>query len=129
LQGEGYADAKSDGDGGVLYGTIPEGQQSAQAVSLYTCYAKYPIDAKYLQPATPSQIEYIYYYWQNDLTACLESEGIDVPDAPSWNTFQETFGSRTMWDPYENLVSLQDQGEISRIAKACVRYPSEYNGY
>lgn len=129
LQDAGYTDANADDDGGIAYGTIPDGQESAQAITLYTCYAKYPIDAKYTQPATESQIEYIYYYWQHDLTPCLEAEGLEVSDPPSWNSFQETFGTRAMWDPYEALANEQDASAVAAITKKCVRYPSEYNGY
>jgi hypothetical protein len=129
LRDAGYADAESRDDGALMPGTVPAGQESAHALTKFTCYAKYPIDPKYDQPPNEAQLRYLYAYWQNELVPCLEGESVSVADAPSWAVFQETYGTPEMWDPYKELASVSDQDTLQSIMDKCVRYPSAYLGY
>lgn len=123
----GYDQTEALDDGGLAWGGVVAGQESAHAVDLYACYAQYPFDPLYNQPPNASQTEWIYFYWTHELTDCLESFGVSVPEAPSRETFRETFGQRGAWDPFMGY-DVQDQALNDEILATCVMYPDDYYG-
>jgi len=96
----GFPDTRATPDGGLDYGTFPTEQTQTHDISLFVCESQYPLDPKFDTAPTEAQYEYKYHYFAHDLTECLESHGIDVPEAPTYETFRDTINSREAWSPY-----------------------------
>ena len=73
--------------------TVPSDQTDSLNLAYYTCYAKYPIDEKYLQPLDADQRRYIYGYWVASEIPCLAGLGYDIPAPPSEQTYLDSIGT------------------------------------
>jgi hypothetical protein len=118
---QGGFQAKAIAGGGITSGDIPTAQAEAYAVKQYECSVKFPFNYQYYMPLNTSQMKYLYSYYVDDLAPCLVDHDVDVADAPSWETFAETFGSESAWSPLENLTLAEAQE--SGIDKACPADP------
>ncbi len=82
--------------------TVPSDQTESLDLAYYTCYARYPIDEKYLQPLNAGQRRYIYRYWIDSEIPCLAGLGYSIPAPPSEQTYLDSIGT-----PDEYVVSSQ----------------------
>jgi hypothetical protein len=124
LQDAGFDDATLDADGsiGMEGATAQEGQFH---LALYVCEASHPYGRKYVTPFTSAQIDYLYSYYVDTLTPCLEQHGINVSAPPSPSVFRESFGADS-WYPYAavNQQALEP-GDWSALNAACPSDPDD----
>lgn len=123
---QGFKVAVGD-DGGIDSGNLPPEQAGSYALAMYVCDAKYPLDAKYSAPLTESQIRYIFDYYAGDLTRCLTEQGYKVAQAPSWQSFYDSYGSGNFWTPYQGLGPLPPS-DFAKLNKACPQNPDGIYG-
>ena len=123
----GFPETKATPDGGLDYGSFPTEQTRTHDIALFACRAQYPMDPRFDTPPTEAQYEYLYHYFAHDLTECLESHGIDVPEAPTYETFRDTINSREAWSPY---ISYEPTGDTQWLAvnTDCPQMPPGYFG-
>jgi hypothetical protein len=122
----GWPDTKATPDGGLDSGRIENSQVGARDLAMYTCSAKYPIDPKYSIPLTNDELSELYDYLANELQPCLEEEGYEVPDAPSRETFIESYTETGGWNLYENVFG-GGQDEWYAINEKCPQVPDGFN--
>jgi hypothetical protein len=125
LTDQGFAATVSP-DGGVGTHVAP-GQEEASALATYVCDVEYPIDPKFNEPLVKSQLAYLYSYYVSELTPCLQKAGFSVPDAPSLQTFEDTYNSSNPWAPYAEVKVSGDK--MTRINKECPQTPTGLYGY
>jgi hypothetical protein len=121
MNAEGFPDVFATRDGGLSSGEIPSGQEEAYQVAEYVCFAKYPLDPKYLTPWTDERLGRVYDYYANELIPCLEKEGYDPPEPPSRVTFIDGYDG---WSPYLGVVDFT-QDEWFRINELCPQWPAD----
>lgn len=96
-------------DGGIEF--APD-QEASLNMDIYRCSAMYPIRQEYLEPLDDAAWGRIYDYWVSETLPCLRSEGLDVEDPPTRETF---LGSRAWTPDNENVrdqvMELVQQGE------------------
>jgi hypothetical protein len=123
------ASATSDGSGFVLEGTPQESQADATNLAIYTCVARYTVDPRYNVELSSSQYAFLYRYFVNELTPCLRNEGYVVQDAPSLETFSDTY-AETGWSPYsQDLVASLDEAQLNKLFQSCPQLPPDSDLY
>lgn len=126
LNAQGYSATAEDG--GLLAGA-PFGQELPYAIAYYVCSVEYPINPRQQIPLVEDQIRYLYEYYTQVMTPCLEAEGYEVPDPPSMQTYISTYGQPGFWDPYklvaESPINKEDWERINRL---CSQTPAELFG-
>ncbi|MGX5682620.1 hypothetical protein [Schumannella luteola] len=123
LQAQGF-EASVDTDGAlVMKGT--DSQRLPALLASFVCKVQYPVDPVAEIPLNDSQIEYVYWYYTNTLTQCLEDLGIDVAPAPSLVVFKETFYSDGFWSPY---ASVPEDFDWARATDSCPQSPDGIYG-
>lgn len=121
LQGLGF-DVIATSDNGLMPQSIPLEQQEGLEVAMYTCDAQYPTDPAASLPLTKDELSYIYDYFTDVLTPCLEAAGVEVPEPSSRSLFIETYTSGDAWDPYLNVSGTK--GVVwEKINKTCPQTP------
>lgn len=95
---------------------FPTDQEQAFAIAMYECMAAYPVDTDYTGSLTEVQWQATFEYWKEEVVPCLESEGLDVAEPPSEETF---LANPTSWSP--DSLSVRDQ-VAERVADG--EYPS-----
>ncbi|MHA6694907.1 hypothetical protein [Homoserinimonas sp. A520] len=115
-------------DGGYG-GSYTEEQMVPYTVANLTCRIQYPPHPKYTQPLNDAQLEFLYDYFVDTLTPCLEGEGISVDPAPSRATFVEEYYTHP-WSPYDSLGRTPSQGKLDWIDlnKKCPQIPDGIYG-
>jgi hypothetical protein len=118
-------DARETFDGGVSYGRIPDDQSEAQRSAAVLCSARYPVHPRFLEPLTEEQVRVIYDYYVDELVACLQREGYDPGEVPSWETYRDTRGTEDDWTPYHALVGdvMSRPDDWQAINEACPQSP------
>ncbi len=119
MLGQGFG-ASLLADGGVSYDEPPAGQEEAQAIAVYVCMAEYPVEPTSEQ-LTEDQLRTLYDYYVNELVPCLADAGYDVIDAPSFETFRDSY-STSPWSPYSS-VAPSTQAEWDKINTICPQNP------
>ncbi|MEN9620058.1 MAG: hypothetical protein RL499_251 [Actinomycetota bacterium] len=115
-------------DGGLSSGA-PSGQEMPYAIAYYVCSVEYPIDPRQMIPLVDDQIRYLYDYYTQVMTPCLEAEGYQVPDPPSLQTFMLSYGQPGSWAPYTLVAeAVTSQEEWDRINRLCTQTPAELYG-
>jgi hypothetical protein len=115
-------------DGGLSAGA-PTGQEMPYAIAYYVCSVEYPINPRQMVPLVDDQIRYLYDYYTQVMTPCLEAEGYQVPDPPSQQTFISSYGQPGSWAPYTLVAeAVSSQEEWDRINRLCTQTPAELYG-
>ncbi len=115
-------------DGGLSAGA-PAGQEMPYAIAYYVCSVEYPINPRQMVPLVDDQIRYLYDYYSQVMTPCLEAEGYQVPDPPSLQTFMSSYGQPGSWAPYTLVAeAVSSQEEWDRINRLCTQTPAELYG-
>lgn len=118
--------AQARADGGVSFEEIPQEQSEAQSLALYVCQAKYPVDPVYTQPLTDAQIDFLYDYYRDDFSACLQAEGFSVGELPSRSKFKEAYaGVGEPYTPYAVLLENVDPAHVEKLMSICPEVPQE----
>lgn len=126
MHDSGWPDVRATSDGGLQSGLVQDGQAGAHRLAMYTCNAKYPLDAKYSAPLTDERLGELYDYFADELQPCLEAEGYDTSDAPSRETFIDTYAVNGGWNLYENVAAGGSTG-WDAINKKCPQAPDGFN--
>ncbi len=127
LGGLGFT-ATAVGGAGLSSGTVPEGQDAAYGAAMYTCTAKYTIHPYYnLQPSADA-LGKMYDWYANVSAPCLRSHGVDVPEAPTRETWVAEYqSSKPSWLPWNSVPGQESGGEASnweRLERACPQAPA-----
>jgi len=104
-----------------------EGQELPLALATYECQAKYPINPRVMVQLNDDQLRYLYEYYTQIATPCLNEEGYDVPPAPSLQNFVGNYGQPGSWQPFW-LVETKTNEEWEAINKKCPQTPKELFG-
>ncbi len=118
--------ARHSGDGGVLYGHIPEEQALLQREALYRCEVRFPTHPRYFEPLNAEQLGRLYVYLVEDLVSCLETEGYNVSSPPTLEVFIGSFNDPAVpsWHPYPaGDPRIQQPEEWNRLNTACPQFP------
>jgi len=86
---------------GMSWTAVPPQQNEAAQIAFAGCVAGLNLP-EYGAPSGV-EIESIYRFWVDTLTPCLESEGYDIPDPPSVETFVETYPG-VEWSPWRYVT-------------------------
>ena len=87
-----------------------------QQLAYYECNARFPL----IDTLTPSQLDFVYDYYQRWLIPCIESAGYPVLDAPSraeFTTAEAEYGWR--WEPYSALDEFPGENEYEALRAEC----------
>lgn len=116
-------------EGGGLSTSAPFGQELPYAIAYYVCSVEYPINPREMVPLVNDQIRYLYEYYTEVMTPCLDAEGYEVPEAPSLQTFVSTYGQPGSWAPYTLVAeAVSSQEEWDRINRLCTQTPASLFG-
>lgn len=99
-------------------------QQEAFDEASYICRLQYPMDLKYAQAFSRTQLRTIYDYYRDSLIPCLQDMGFEAAPLPSEETYVEGVASGTSnWSPYDaiNLGAANTQ----KLHETCPAMPSE----
>ncbi|MEP6478088.1 MAG: hypothetical protein ABJB03_01750 [Rhodoglobus sp.] len=108
---------------------IPLEQDEAFMIATYVCDMKYPLDPKYEQPLTDSQLIALYAYLRDSLAPCLIALGFDIPPRPSEQTFVDTYRETGGWPIYEGVASaVSDEAEWNAVNQQCPQVPPDLYG-
>ena len=118
LTSEGFA-ATATEDGG-MESEFTVDQEPAYNLALYTCTARFPVRAWVEEIPDDEGIREIYDYFTGTVVPCLQREGADVGDVPTWDTFRGTFMSGA-WSPYAALVEARTL--TPELVSACPEHP------
>ncbi|TFD56751.1 hypothetical protein E3T39_15555 [Cryobacterium suzukii] len=121
----GWPDMRATADGGVESGGIQKSQAGAHALAWYTCNAKYPMDPKFNVPLNDERLGKLFDYFTDELQPCLAAEGYDTPEAPSRETFIDTYAETGGWNLYEGVAG-GGQSEWNTINKKCPQLPVDF---
>lgn len=117
-------DAEAKPDGLLAVNADGTGQDEAQAVALFGCSVRYPLELKYTDPFTDDQLRELYQYQTTELTECLTGNGVDVRPAPSLEVFVQTHLTHEQWSPYQDLPNSRLTSEqITEIREICPELP------
>jgi hypothetical protein len=122
---EGGWDATLSSDDGVEFGAVAPAQEEALLVKLYECQSSYPIDSKWLDPLSRSELRRLYDYYVDELAPCVAERGIDVPVAPSFETFAESYKGNEQWHPYANVRNVPRE-DLDKLLSDCPQTPAEF---
>lgn len=112
---------------GTFYAT--EEQTPAFNLAFYTCTAQYPIDDRYLQARTESQLRFIYDYWLDEELPCLERLGHPIPPPPTFETVVGTAESADRYAISGELLKTMGQSEMESVLAACPEEPRAADVY
>ncbi len=123
---EGFDAVAEDGGLGT---SAPDGQELPYAIAYYICSIEYPIDPRVMVPLVDDQIRYLYEYYTQVATPCLQGEGYEVPEPPSLQTYVSTYGQPGSWETYKLVAeAVSSQEEWERINRLCPQIPVELYG-
>lgn len=111
--------------GGGLASSAPEGQDLPYGLAAYTCSAQYPIDPRENVELNADQIRYLYDYYTEVATPCLEALGFtDFPEPPSQQTYISSYNSRPEWDLYGAVALQATEDEWYEANDLCPQRPA-----
>lgn len=119
LSGLGF-EAKVDEAGRGVEVSAPTAQDGALDLAQYTCAAQYPLNPIMQVPLSKTELAYVYSYWDKNVRSCLTSEGVVVSEAPSLDTFVDSYPNS--WSPYEDVP----EGKLSSVLATCPEYPEDF---
>lgn len=112
-----------ENDGTSFSTSNAEGQEEAFALVSYTCSLQYPMDLRYAQALTRTQLRVIYAYYRDQLIPCLQGRGLEISPLPSEETFVEGVASGTNpWTPYNDMPV--ENLDTDAMNKDCPPMPS-----
>lgn len=114
--------AEASADGGVSMEVEDPAQEEAMWVANYVCKAQYPIDPKYQEPLDQAQIDWVYRYYVDELSPCIESYNFPVDDPPSETVFRQNLGSDRSWHPYDHVTHVGDE-LLTELLTTCPQEP------
>ena len=121
-------DATSTPDGGLQAGP-PVGQEIPFGLAGYTCSAQYPIDPRENLPLNEDQIRYLYEYYVQVATPCLEALGFtNLPEPPSQQSYIGSYPTGPSWDIYSTVAEQADEEEWYEANAKCPQRPTDIVG-
>jgi len=105
----------------------PEGIRASAAVAQYSCFVKYPTDPTLSQPLSAAELDYLYDWYTTVQAPCFTAEGHEIPEAPSRQSFADTWQSADAWKPIVEIADLPHT-EYERVLAACGESPENFRG-
>lgn len=103
LKGSGFS-ATAVGGSGLEFGDIPQSQDNAYSLAIYTCTSKYTIHPYFNLPPSIAALEKMYTWYTGTSAPCLRSRGIDVPQPPTKDTWVEQYrNGQPSWLPWHTV--------------------------
>ncbi|WP_418908465.1 hypothetical protein [Glutamicibacter endophyticus] len=110
-------------DDGSFSTKITEVQEQAAAEARYTCELQYPMDLKYSQAFTRTQLHTIYAHYRDSLIPCLKGLGFEPGELPSEETYVEgTASGANPWTPYD-AIDLSS-ADVNSMNQNCPSMPA-----
>lgn len=101
MNAEGYDNYVASADG--FFFPARDDGDSAEALALYTCIGRYPVEGDFSAYANRAQLEFLYDYFQDSLIPCIESNGLDVPNTAPTRAQFVAFTVVPRWHPYNAM--------------------------
>lgn len=119
LRESGWAVDFSESDGSYEVTGVPEAQSSQFQADELACGDKFLPDAVGVSEVTPEQWTQMYTA-ELGVAECLRQEGYDVPEAPTEQSFVDSYVSGTgkPWSPYASVPALGDS-EWKKLNTTC----------
>ncbi|MGL3806153.1 hypothetical protein ACSYDW_08660 [Paeniglutamicibacter sp. R2-26] len=98
-------------------------QEESLALASYTCALQYPVDLRYAQALTRTQLRTVYTYYRDSLLPCLQAQGLETGQLSSEETYVEGVATgNAPWTPYDavDLASV----DVNALNKACPSMPA-----
>lgn len=108
---------------GAFQTKITSEQEESLALATYICELQYPVDLRYSQALTRTQLRITYAYYRDSLIPCLEDQNLEIEQLPSEETYIEGMTTGTVpWSPYDSvdLASV----DANALSKACPAMPA-----
>ena len=113
-------------EGAVTYSVADEAQGAALALAHYTCVAEYPLDPKFERPLTDEQLRKLYDHYTGPLRECVETEGHEVSEPPTFEKFVEDHRSETgTWDPISEASANLNGSQVQALMDRCPDIPPD----
>lgn len=110
-------------DGSYTTKGVSEQQQAFDEAS-YVCALQYPMDLKYAQAYSRTQLRAIYAHYRDSLVPCLQGLGFEPGSLPSEETFVEGIASgSSSWTPYDALNL--SHNSVQKMNDSCPGTPPE----
>lgn len=112
------------GTGGMTNedGNQPPGAAEIQEAAAEACNDRVPLPAVWTAPANSETYERVL-----EVRSCLIAHGVDVPEAPSEETWIERANQEDYWTPYKSIFGPDDtllfsDQELSELNENCPQY-------
>jgi hypothetical protein len=126
LNVEGY---EASAFNGALSTDAPEGQELPYALASYACSAKFPVNPRENTPLNEDQIRYLYEYYTQIATPCLEDLGItDLPEPPSMQSYISSYAGGPDWNIYDAAADQADEEKWLDLNEKCPQVPADLYG-
>ena len=113
-------------DGAVNYSVADEAQGAALALAHYTCAAEYPLDPKFERPLTDEQLRKLYDHYTGRLRECVEAEGHEVSEPPTFEKFVEDQRNQSgTWDPISEASENLNGSQVQKLIDKCPEVPPD----
>jgi len=109
---------------------VPEAQQEAFAMAMYTCEAMYPRPFLLTVPDDEHTGRVLYAYYTDELIPCLEDLGYTIEAPPSEQVYLQNLDTAQRYDPYASLVGNGGIGmdEWNAANEQCPQRPAALGG-
>ena len=100
-----------------LSASAPQGQELPFGLAAYTCNAQYPVNPREFMELNEDQIRYLYDYYTQVATPCLEELGFtDLPEPPSRQSYVSSYpGSWSIYDAISGIATEEEWVEANRL--------------
>lgn len=127
---QGYDVKLTPDQDGIDYTAVPQNVGASLMLADYICNAQYSVDPRYSAPLTDSQLQLLYYYYVVDLIPCLEAEGYDFNEPPSYAVFAEEYSGPAGWAPYNEVnVGALSIESFAELEATCPQQPAQSELY
>ncbi len=104
--------------------SVPNDQLVTLNLNYYICFAKYPVDERYLQPMTADQHRFVRTYVIESAIPCLAGLGYSIAPPPTEETYLESVGTSEQYSTSSELSKLGlSSGEIESAITRCPETP------
>lgn len=93
-------------------------------IGWFVCGVRFPLSPNESLAYTEDELRYIYRYFVEQLTLCLENRGYDIAPAPSYPEFRARWWTDDTWSPYRDVAE-RDAETARATESACPPMPPD----
>lgn len=126
LEEEGWLVEITVDGSGIRFPEVTPEQSIEMAAADERCGDRYPVDPKYRQPLSTSQLQFLYNWYNEVSIPCLEGEGYSGFDPQSLDAFIEGYSRGNAWTPVDDIFEqLRTEGPnaLARLYQKCPAGP------